>query len=177
MRKLLINEVIRFKNEFPVKQRVFDKFINFIKTGKKLVKKEGTNIHLGTFFLPINKKSRSIYLVNHIKAKMWIPPGGHVEKNELPIETVRREFFEELNYPLTIEKIELFNLSITPINRPWENCVTHYDFWYSVEVEKIPFKFLKKEFYYGDWFDFDIGIKKIRRKPYQNILKNLIKKL
>jgi len=165
-------ELLLLKNFSKVNQQIISKFEEFIKNQPFLTKSEGTTTHLGVFFLPLNKKTKSIYLVNHIKAGMWIPPGGHIEKNELPVSTVRREFKEELNHQLTIEEIKLFNLSITPINRPWENCIAHYDFWYSVSIEKLPFNFLKKEFYNGKWFGLEEGLKIIKRKSIQDIIKN-----
>lgn len=156
-----------------IDQQIIFKFQQFINNQWFLTKSEGSTTHLGTFFLPINNKTKSIYLVDHIKAKMWIPPGGHIEKDELPINTIRREFKEELNHQLTTEEIKLFNLSVTPINRLWENCVTHYDFWYSVSIEKFPFNFLKKEFNDGKWFDLEEGLKIIKRKSVQDIIKNI----
>jgi len=173
----LIKEILRLKGNRYLKKQTFLKFTRLIQGQNKLVKKEGATNHISTFFLPISIKDRSIYLVDHIKAKIWIPPGGHIEIDELPIETVRREFWEELNHRLTTEEVRLFDLSITAIDRPWMNCITHYDFWYLVKVEKIPFKFLKKEFYQGGWFNFNEGLKKINRKSYQKIIKNLFQVL
>jgi len=175
MKILLINEIIKLKNKSHVDQRILDKVIDFISSEKQIVKSEGANNHIGTFFLPINRKTKSIYLVDHIKAKMWIPPGGHIEQNELPEDTVIREFEEELSHRLTTEKIQLFDLSITPINRPWQNCITHYDFWYLVYTKKLPFKFLRKEFHNAGWFSFEEGLKKTTRSSIRNMLKNIIK--
>ena len=172
MKDLLIKEILELKKEIHINKTLLNKFINFLNTQKHLTKFEGNTSHLGAFFLPINKKTKSIYLVDHIKAEMWIPPGGHVKKNELPINTVIREFEEELNHQLTTEEIKFFNLSVTPINRPWQNCITHYDFWYSVSIEKLPFIFLKKEFKNGKWFSLEEGLKIIKRKTMQDIIKN-----
>jgi len=36
-----------------------------------------------------------ILLIHHKKLDMWLPPGGHIEKDELPCECVIREFKEE----------------------------------------------------------------------------------
>ena len=35
-------------------------------------------------------------LVDHKKAELWLPPGGHVDPGEDPQETFRREAMEEL---------------------------------------------------------------------------------
>jgi 8-oxo-dGTP diphosphatase len=41
----------------------------------------------------------AVLLVHHRKAELWLPTGGHVDIGEDPIETVRRETFEELGVP------------------------------------------------------------------------------
>jgi 8-oxo-dGTP diphosphatase len=35
-------------------------------------------------------------LVDHINAGLWLPPGGHIEPDEDPVDTARREAREEL---------------------------------------------------------------------------------
>ena len=40
----------------------------------------------------------------HSKNKMWLPPGGHIEPNEDPIEAVHREVVEETGF-----KVEILN--------------------------------------------------------------------
>lgn len=36
-----------------------------------------------------------VLLIKHKKLHVWLPPGGHVEGNELPDDTVLREIYEE----------------------------------------------------------------------------------
>ncbi len=38
----------------------------------------------------------SSLLVDHISAGLWLPPGGHVEPDEHPADTARRELLEEV---------------------------------------------------------------------------------
>lgn len=38
---------------------------------------------------------RSVLLLRHAKLNMWLPPGGHIEANELPDEAAVREVWEE----------------------------------------------------------------------------------
>lgn len=52
--------------------------------------------HLVSYFLPVDLVDSSVLLVDHIKAGRWLPPGGHVEAGEDPVDTVRREAREEL---------------------------------------------------------------------------------
>ncbi len=49
---------------------------------------------------PITKK---MLLVYHSTFKRWVQPGGHIEEDEFPEETVKREVYEETGY-----KIELY---------------------------------------------------------------------
>ena len=43
-----------------------------------------------------------IFLHWHAKVKEWLPPGGHIELNEDPIETAIRETLEELGIEIQI---------------------------------------------------------------------------
>lgn len=174
-RSQLIKEINKLKKSSWVDKNIFDEFIKLINSQNVITKPEGAGVHICSFFIPINKKS--IFLVDHIKAQDWIPPGGHIEKDELPIETVKREFEEELDHQLTNEKIELFDLSIKEINRAQQNCLTHYDIWYLVYVDKIKFNWLKKEFHDAEWIEINKGIKKMKIKLYANIIKKLLKYL
>lgn len=55
--------------------------------------------HLVAYFLLHDEADGSVLLVDHRKAGMWLPSGGHVEPGEHPAETVRREVVEELGVP------------------------------------------------------------------------------
>ncbi|MFI5343447.1 MAG: NUDIX domain-containing protein [Chlamydiales bacterium] len=47
--------------------------------------------------LSTKRKNNIFNLVDHKKANLWLPAGGHVEPNEHPRETVKREILEELS--------------------------------------------------------------------------------
>lgn len=40
-------------------------------------------------------KNAKVLLVFHKKLNMWLPPGGHIDKNELPCDAAKREVLEE----------------------------------------------------------------------------------
>lgn len=52
--------------------------------------------HLVSYVVPVDPADGSLLLVDHVNAKLWLPPGGHVEPDEHPAETARREAHEEL---------------------------------------------------------------------------------
>jgi 8-oxo-dGTP diphosphatase len=52
--------------------------------------------HLVSYVVPIDPDDGAILLVDHVNAGLWLPPGGHVEPDEHPTETARREAAEEL---------------------------------------------------------------------------------
>ena len=53
--------------------------------------------HLVSYFIVIDRTAGKLLLVDHKKARLWLPSGGHVEPNEHPQVTVTREVVEELN--------------------------------------------------------------------------------
>lgn len=55
------------------------------------------DMHLVSYFVVYDASARSVLLVDHIKANLWLPTGGHVEPDELPHEAVIREAQEELD--------------------------------------------------------------------------------
>jgi 8-oxo-dGTP diphosphatase len=57
--------------------------------------------HLVSYVVPIDSDG-NVLLVDHVNAKLWLPPGGHVEPGEHPADTARREAFEELGLRVTV---------------------------------------------------------------------------
>lgn len=51
--------------------------------------------HLVSYFVLVDPDHHSVLLVDHIKAQLWLPSGGHVALNESPRDTVMREAKEE----------------------------------------------------------------------------------
>lgn len=61
-----------------------------------------------------------VLLVFHKKLKKWIPPGGHIHRNELPEEAAVREVKEEtgLDIELISEKQPKMSEIVEPLFRP-----------------------------------------------------------
>lgn len=41
-----------------------------------------------------------VLLVKHRKFNKWLPPGGHVDRDETPVEAAKREVFEETGFEI-----------------------------------------------------------------------------
>jgi 8-oxo-dGTP diphosphatase len=52
--------------------------------------------HLAVYAALLDEQTRSVMLVDHVKAHAWLAPGGHVDDGEDPRNTVVRELDEEL---------------------------------------------------------------------------------
>ena len=52
--------------------------------------------HLVSYFVIFDPTTNKFLLQDHLLARLWLPAGGHVDPNEDPAETVRRECMEEL---------------------------------------------------------------------------------
>ena len=71
-----------------------------------------------------------ILLLLHPKIKKWLPPGGHLEENELPTEGIRREVHEETG--LEIQFIKQENVWIKEPN------AESFERPYLCQLEEIP---------------------------------------
>lgn len=73
---------------------------NWISSGAeifRIAKPATPDPHLVAYFLLLDSMRKKVLLVDHKKAELWLPAGGHVELNEHPKETVKREVLEELD--------------------------------------------------------------------------------
>lgn len=60
-------------------------------------------MHLVSYFVPYDPAANKFMLIDHAKAEAWLPPGGHVEPDENPRDTVVREADEELGLRATFD--------------------------------------------------------------------------
>jgi len=51
-------------------------------------------------------ESGAVALHEHDKLEMWLPPGGHIDRDELPHEAALRETREELGFDVTLDALE-----------------------------------------------------------------------
>ena len=122
-----------------ISKETVDLFLRRLKRDK-LIKNENLTDHFCVFFLPVDIQKKKLYLCRHKKADDWIPPGGHINENELPIQTVIRECQEELSIKIDKAKIEFYNVSVKHIDNPKLSCKTHYDIWYLITTNLLVYK-------------------------------------
>jgi hypothetical protein len=71
--------------------------------------------------------------------------------------------------------LELFALSVKPINRPEAGCIAHYDVWHLVHIKVQDFNYLKSEYHDAGWFTVKDGLTKITKNPdFADIISKLL---
>lgn len=111
--------------------------------------------HLVSYFVLFDARARKILLVDHKKALLWLPAGGHVELDEDPKDTVRRECREELGIdaefwaPAPVFLTSTLTVGLTAGHRD-------VSLWYVLKGDsKATYEFDRDEFHAVRWFDFD----------------------
>lgn len=113
-----------------------------------------------------NKTPRKILLLHHKKMNKWMQPGGHIESNENPIETVVREVFEETGIEISFLHKKIIVVddegSFLPIPKfimeqtiaPHKEDPEHFhiDLQYVIKVPEQVLTFSQKESHTIGWF-------------------------
>jgi SAM-dependent methyltransferase len=129
---------------------------NWIASGAELFrgsKPDHPQIHLVSYFIVIDQRSNQFLLVDHKKALLWLPPGGHVEVNEDPKDTVRRESKEELGIEADFLFEEPVFLTVTnTVGNPPPH--TDVSLWYVLKGNKDDqLAYDAAEFHQIGWFN------------------------
>ena len=106
--------------------------LDWIDSGREIfrIEKPATpDTHLVAYFVIASPEMDKVLLVDHKKAELWLPPGGHVDPGEDPKETVRREAKEELGMDVEFLFDEPILLTVT---KTVGNIAKHTDvsLWY-----------------------------------------------
>jgi 8-oxo-dGTP pyrophosphatase MutT (NUDIX family) len=134
------------------------KTIDWIKSDAPLYRIQKPDVppmHLVSYFAIIDPQTHKMLLQDHLLAKLWLPAGGHVDPNEDPAETVRRECMEELGIPA-----EFFGdptprfITITQTNEQGNH--TDVSLWYILQAsESTAFTIEPDKFAEVRWWDID----------------------
>ena len=121
----------------------------------RISKPANPDIHIVAYFLLIDPVSKKILLVDHKKATMWIPAGGHIEVDEHPKETVKREIVEELGIEANFFLEDPFFLTISKTSGTVQ-IHTDIALWYLLKGgEKLKYLYDQEEFHGIKWFSLD----------------------
>jgi 8-oxo-dGTP diphosphatase len=108
--------------------------------------------HLVSYIAVLDDEA--ILLVDHKDARLWLPPGGHVEEGEHPRSTVAREVREELGFDPAHEiAAPLMVTCATTVGVSSGH--TDVSLWYVVKASRTqPMTFDAREFNGIQWFEF-----------------------
>lgn len=111
--------------------------------------------HLVAYFVLYDPQTQHVLLVDHKAAGLWLPSGGHVEPDEHPHTTVRREVQEELQ----IEAIFVFPQPIfLTVTQTVGSTAGHIDvsLWYVLQGNmQQDLQYDTEEFHRIAWFPLD----------------------
>ncbi|HEY0733802.1 MAG TPA: NUDIX domain-containing protein [Herpetosiphonaceae bacterium] len=111
--------------------------------------------HLVSYFALVDDAARKVLLVDHRRAGLWLPSGGHVEPDEDPAATVEREVLEELGTPAIFRFAAPLFLTVTQTVGSHAGH-TDVSLWYVLRGDATTsLVFDAAEFYGVQWFDFD----------------------
>jgi 8-oxo-dGTP pyrophosphatase MutT (NUDIX family) len=153
---------------------------NWIASGAeifRIAKPDKPNIHLVSYFIVIDLCANEFLLVAHKIAQLWLPPGGHVELNEHPKETVKREAREELGIEADFVYEDPFFLTVTN-TVGHVACHTDVSLWHVLQGHRDAcLQFDADEFHQIRWFRWN-QIPYERTDPYmRRFIDKIIKKL
>lgn len=139
------------------KEQVADA-LAWIASGAEIYKIQGPDIppkHLTAYGVLIDPTARKVLLVDHIKAELWLPAGGHIERNEHPKDTVAREIQEELGIDADfLSKDPFFFTQMVTVGKTAGH--TDVCFWYVLRGDVLqPIVYDTREFNGYRWFGFD----------------------
>jgi len=101
--RTIIAELVRAIQPYdPLEQAQVTATLAWINSGAPLCRVAKPALppqHLVAYFALLDPVTNQLLLVDHKKAGLWLPGGGHVEPGEHPDATVQRELWEELRIP------------------------------------------------------------------------------
>lgn len=147
-----IRQIISYVTPLDSQEEAHVQYVlQWIDSGADLfrVEKPATpNIHLVSYFVVMSETMDQVLLIDHKRAKRWLPTGGHVELNEHPKDTVEREALEELNLTAEFFFDEPILLTVTPVEEH-----TDVSLWYLIKGDpEALLNYDQEEFLEARWF-------------------------
>lgn len=155
IRSQIYQEIASIVPVDPIEHAHLNFVLDWIRSGVEICRTEKPAtpaIHLVSYFMVVSEDRDRVLLVDHKKAELWLPPGGHVEPGEHPRDTVTRESLEELD--LEAEFISKAPLFVT-VTETVGNVLKHTDvsIWYLLKGDpNVEVKFDPEEFNRVRWF-------------------------
>jgi len=116
-----------------IEQQHKDDTVAWLGSGDGVYREQNPDKHLVSYFVLFDKKRGKLMLIDHVKAKLWLPTGGHVELDEDPRTTVLREAYEELQiHPVFEPGLGNTPLFMTVTQTKGANSHTDVSLWYVV---------------------------------------------
>lgn len=132
--------------------------LSWIQSGAPLFRIQKPDVptrHLVSYFMLFDEGAKKVLLVDHKKAKLWLPTGGHVEIDEHPRNAAIRACFEELGIDADFFKIDPVFLTVTKTVGLTGNH-TDVSLWYVLKGDhRASYKFDEQEFLAIKWFNLD----------------------
>ncbi len=142
----------------PIEQTQIKETLQWMESGSPIFRIQKPNVpdkHLVSYFILLDPSCKKVLLVDHKLAKLWLPSGGHVEIDEDPKVTVKRECLEELNIEADFLMNDPIFLTTTLTN---SHISQHMDvsLWYVLKGDsQATYQFDTNEFHGIRWYHFD----------------------
>lgn len=154
-------EVAGGRSGDDVEKRCRQDVLAWVDSGAELCRTHGPatpDRHLVSYLVVVDAAQRAVLLVDHRKAQLWLPTGGHVEPGEHPQTTVRREAREELGLDARFLRASGARpvLLTSTVTVGLSAGHTDVGLWYAVEGDAdAELRYDPEEFRAVRWFDFE----------------------
>ncbi len=132
--------------------------INWVKSDAQLYRIQKPDVppkHLVSYFAVVDPIHKTMLLQDHLLAKLWVPAGGHVDPDEDPAETVRRECEEELGIAAKfLGEVTPHFITVTRTNGQGKH--TDVSLWYVLQAnDETPLTVEEGKFAEVRWWKID----------------------
>jgi 8-oxo-dGTP diphosphatase len=112
--------------------------------------------HLVSYVVLVDPEAGQLLLTDHLKSRLWLPGGGHVEPGEHPRTTAARELAEEMNLAADFMDDAPLFLTVTRTTSGIVAVHTDVSLWYVCRASAhTPITFDRGEFVTICWFALD----------------------